>query len=251
MKNTLLHMGSQPDNTEGPRLFPNTRWSVVLAAQRSTPESVAALEQICNSYWYPLYAYVRRCGLAPHDAQDVTQAFFYRFLEKRVLNSVGREKGKLRSFLVASLKNYMNNEWRRSATLRRGGGQTPVQFDTTFAESRLATDTRSLNPDETYDHEWAFTLLDLTVERLQAEFVNAGKPDEFDVLKECLMATRGEIDYSATAQKLGVNEGAARVVVHRLRKRFRTIYREEISQTLGEGSDVEAELRHLASALAR
>jgi RNA polymerase sigma-70 factor (ECF subfamily) len=244
-------MDSHSASSEAPRVFPHTRWSVVLAARQSTPESAVALEAICHAYWYPLYAYIRRCGHVSHDAQDLTQAFFCRLLEKRLLDAADREKGKLRSFLITSLKNFMNNEWRRAATLRRGGGQLRMQFDTAFAESRFAADRQALGPDETYDQQWAFTLLDLTMKRLQAEFAAAGKPEEFEALKECLMAVRGGIDYAVTAGKLGVNEGAARVAVHRLRKRFREIYREEILQTLADGAEVEAELRHLAAALAR
>jgi RNA polymerase sigma factor (sigma-70 family) len=244
-------MDTRSSSSVAPRVFPNTRWSVVLAARQQSPDASAALEIICQSYWYPLYAYIRRCGHAPHDAQDLTQAFFCRLLEKRLLDFADREKGKLRSFLITSLKNFISNEWRRAATLRRGGGQSPTPFDTAFAESRIAADNQSLGPDETYDQQWAFTLLDLTLKRLQAEFAAAGKPNEFAALKECLMAARGGIDYAAISKNLRVNEGAARVAVHRLRKRFREIYREEISQTLAEGADVEAELRHLADALAR
>ena len=237
--------------SEGPRVFPNTRWSVVLAARQPTPESAAALEAICQAYWYPLYAYVRRCGQSPHDAQDLTQAFFCRLLEKRLLDFANREKGRLRSFLIAAMKNFMSNEWRREAAQKRGGGQRHMPFDTTFAESQLATDNQSLGPDETYDQQWALTLLNLTVNRLKEEFAVAGKAADFEILKRCLMAGRGAIDYAATAAQLGLNEGAARVVVHRLRKRFREIYREEISQTLAVGADVDAELRHLAAALSR
>jgi DNA-directed RNA polymerase specialized sigma24 family protein len=244
-------MHSRLSSSEAPRVFPNTRWSVVLAARQPSPESAAALEAICRAYWYPLYAYVRRSGQSPHDAQDLTQAFFSRLLEKRLLDYADREKGRLRSFLVVSLKNFMSNEWRRAATQRRGGGQAHTPFDTTFAEGRFATDRQSLGPDETFDQQWALTLLDLTVNRLQAEFTAAGKAGDFEVLKGCLMAGRGAIDYAATAKRLGVNEGAARVAVHRLRKHFREIYREEISQTLADGADVDAELRHLAAALAR
>jgi RNA polymerase sigma factor (sigma-70 family) len=228
-------MDSQPCPSEAPRGFPNTRWSVVLAARQPSPESAAALEAICQAYWYPLYAFVRRCGQSPHDAQDLTQAFFCRLLEKRLLDFADREKGRLRSFLIASLKNFMSNEWRRAATQRRGGGQAPAQIDSVFAESRFAMDNQSLGPDETFDQQWALTLLNLTVDRLKAEFDAAGKSGDFDLLKGCLLAGRGTIDYAATAKQLGVNEGAARVAVHRLRKRFREIYREEITQNPGRG----------------
>lgn len=244
-------MDSRPSPSESPRAFPNTHWSIVLTARQTSPESVAALEAICQAYWYPLYAFVRRSGQSPHDAQDLTQAFFCHLLEKRLLDSADREKGRLRSFLMASLKNFMSNERRRAGAQRRGGGWAPTPIDGAFAESRFAMDNQSLGPDETFDQQWALTLLSLTLDRLKAEFDSAGKSGDFDLLKGCLMAHRGAIDYAATAKQLGVKEGAARVAVHRLRKRFREIYREEIMQTLAEGADVDEEMRHLAAALAR
>lgn len=247
----IVSMTSRAAN-ESPRIFPNTRWSVVLAArQQFSPESAAALETICRAYWYPLYAYARRSGQSPHDAQDLIQEFFCRLLEKNWLDSVSPEKGKLRTFLIVALKNFMNKEWRRASAQKRGGGHTHIPVDTTFGESRLATDTTAAAPEEAFDQQWALTLLDLTVTRLQAEFAAAGKAADFDALKNCLMATRGDIDYAGVVQKLGINDGAARVAVHRLRKRFREIYREEISQTLAEGASLDEELRHLAAALAR
>ena len=245
-------MTSQVSSRYAPRVFPNTRWSVVLAAkQRPSPESAAALEAICRAYWYPLYAYVRRCGQSPPDAQDLTQEFFCRLLDKRWLDSANPDKGKLRTFLIVALKHFMSKEWRRASAQRRGGGQSLVQFDTAFAESRYAVDTAPLAADETFDQQWALTLLDLTVSRLREEFAVAGRAGDFAALKNCLMAERGAIDYAAVAKRLGVNEGTARVAVHRLRKRFREVYREEISQTLADGADLDEELRHLAAALAR
>jgi RNA polymerase sigma-70 factor (ECF subfamily) len=245
-------MNRQTASTDAPGVFPKTRWSVVLAArQRASPESAEALEAVCRAYWYPLYAYARRCGQTPHDAQDLTQEFFRQLLAKRWLEAADREKGKLRTFLVVALKNFMRKEWRRASAQRRGGGRKEVVFDTVFAESRYATDSHAAAPDEIFDRQWALTLLDLTVERLRGEFEMAGRPRDFDALKGCLMAERGAIDYGTMAEKLGLNEGAARVAAHRLRKRFREIYREEISQTLAEGEDLETELRHLAAALTR
>jgi len=245
-------MSSLTSSSEAPRMFPNTRWSLVLAVTRKdAPESAAALEALCRAYWYPLYAYVRRSGQSPHDAQDLTQEFFCRLLQKRWLDSADREKGKLRTFLIVALKNFMSNEWRRASAQHRGGGQSQVPFDTEFAESRYAADhSAKLAADETFDKQWALTLLDLTVNRLRAEFAAAGKPSDFEALKGCLMAAHGAIDYAIVASRLGMNEGAARVAVHRLRKRFRAIYREEISQTLSDEADVAGELRHLAAALA-
>lgn len=245
-------MSRHDSSSDAPRVFPNTRWSVVLAAtQRQSPESAAALEAICRAYWYPLYTYVRRCGHSAHDAQDLTQEFFCRLLEKRWLDSAKRDKGKLRTFLIVALKNFMSKEWRRAFAQRRGGAHAHAQFDTTFAETQYTADTSSLPPDETFDRQWALTLLDLTVNRLREEFAAANRPDDFEALKNCLLAGRGTIDYAGVAAKLGLNEGAARVTVHRLRKRFREIYREEISRTLADSADVDGELRHLAAALAR
>ena len=245
-------MSSRVSSSDAPRIFPNTRWSLVLAARQSfSPESVEALEAICRAYWYPLYAYVRRAGQTREDAQDLIQEFFCRLLQKRWLESANPEKGKLRTFLIVALKNFMSKEWRRASAQKRGGGQAPLHLDTAFAESRFAADTVTLAPDQTFDQQWAITLLDLTVTRLQAEFDNAGKSADFHILKGCLMADRGAIDYAAVAHQLRGNESAARVAVHRLRKRFREIYREEISQTLADGADLEAELRHLAAALAQ
>ena len=236
-----------------PQAFPPTRWSLVLAAtQGSSPEGAAALEAVCRAYWYPLYAYVRRCGQSPHDAQDLTQEFFRLLLEKRWLEDADREKGRLRSFLITALKRFMAKEWRRISAERRGGGQAHLAIDTAFAESRYAADPGAqFAPDEVFDRQWAFTLLELTMERLQAEFKAAGKADEFAVLSGFLAIAREHIDYGTTAARLAISEGAARVAVHRLRRRFRELYREELSQTLPDGADLEAELRHLAEALAR
>lgn len=244
-------MSSEVESGGVPRVFPNTRWSVVLAAKQSSPEAAAALETICQAYWQPLYTFVRRSGKSPHDAQDLTQEFFYRLLEKRWLDSVDREKGKLRTFLIVALKRFMLNEWDKASARRRGGGQMLAQLDTAFAESGLAADNQTLAPDEAFDRQWALTLIDLTVSRLRAEFAATGKSSDYDVMKNCLLAVRGAIDYAAVAKQLNVNEGAARVAVHRLRKRFREIYREEISQTLANGADLETEMSHLATVLAR
>jgi RNA polymerase sigma-70 factor (ECF subfamily) len=245
-------MSSPSPSGDEPRVFPDTRWSLVLAArQRSSPESAVALETICRAYWYPLYAFVRRSGQPPHDAQDLTQGFFCRLLEKRWLDAADREKGRLRTFLIAALKNFMSKEWRRASAQRRGGGQEQTAFDTTFAESRYAEDSHALAPDETFDQQWALTLLDLSVTRLRAEFTAAGKPGDFDVLKDCLMAAHRAIDYASVAKRLETTEGAARVAVHRLRKRFREVFREEIGQTLADAAELDAEMHHLAAALAR
>jgi len=236
----------------GGRVFLTTQWSVVLAAQRGTEVTAAnAMETLCRHYWYPLYAYVRLRGHAPHDAQDLTQGFFCRLLEKQWLDSADREKGKLRSFLIAALKNYLANEWRRSATQRRGGEREIVQIDPAVAENRFAvTPAPSITADAAYDREWALMLLDRTIERLRAGFAATGRAEDFDALKDCLMAERGAIDYEAIASRLDATAGAARVAVHRLRKQFREVFREEVARTLAADGDIEEEMRHLAASLA-
>jgi DNA-directed RNA polymerase specialized sigma24 family protein len=235
-----------------PQVFPRTRWSVVLAAtQQPSAEADAALETICRAYWCPLYAFVRRSGQSPHDAQDLTQEFFRHLLEKRWLAAADREKGRLRTFLVTALKHFMAKEWRRASAQKRGGGQTHVPMDTAFAESRYAAEsTTELPAEAVFDQHWAFTLLDLTTLRLEAEFFAAGKAGEFTVLKNCLVAAHQAIDYASLAARLDRSEGAAQVAVHRLRKRFRELYREEIAQTLPDGAELDAELRYLAGILA-
>jgi len=245
-------MCSTSDN-QTPRLFPQTHWSqVILASGKDDPEAAAALEALCRAYWNPLYIYVRRCGHPPHDAQDLTQEFFYRLLSKRWLDGVDPQKGRLRTFLIIALKNFINNEWRRGNAQRRGGGQIQITFDTSFSESALAADPVStLSADAAFDRQWALTLLDLTLNRLRGEFAKAGKPEDFEVLKTSLiMGAQDNIDYVDMALRLGSSEGAIRVAVHRLRKRFREIYREEILRTLSDQSDVDGELHYLAAALA-
>jgi len=235
-----------------PQVFPHTRWSVVLAArQQPSPEAEAALETICRAYWYPLYTFVRRNGQSPPDAQDLTQEFFRHLLEKRWLEAADREKGRLRTFLVTALKHFMAKEWRRASAQKRGGSHSHVPMDAAFAESRYAAEgTTQLPAEAVFDQQWALTLLDLTTLRLEAELVAAGKASEFAILKNCLVAAHGAIDYSSVAVQLNLSEGAARVAVHRLRKRFRELYREEIAQTLPDRAELDAELRYLAGILA-
>jgi RNA polymerase sigma-70 factor (ECF subfamily) len=253
--NLLLTMpdSNQSTSRTGQQVFPRTRWSVVLAAkQQPSPEAEAALETICRSYWFPLYGFVRRSGQSSHDAQDLTQEFFRHLLEKRWLDAVDRDKGRLRTFLVTALKHFMAKEWRRASARKRGGAQIQVPIDTAFAESRYAADdTSRLAPEAEYDRQWALTLLDLTVQRLESEFAAAGKGGDFAILKDCLVATHAAMDYRSIAARLEMSEGAARVAAHRMRKRFRELYREEIAQTLPNDAELDAELRYLAGIMAR
>ncbi len=230
-----------------------TRWSVVLKA-RSEPSSDSrqALETLCRGYWYPLYAYVRRVGQTPHDAQDLTQEFFARLLEKGWLLAASPDNGRFRTFLLMALKRFMANEWHRATAQKRGGTICPLPLDTTDAEQRYAGEPVTvLAPDEIFERRWAMTLLDQALQRLGADFAEAGKSEEFECLKPWLAADRGEIPYGELAAILRSSEGAARVAIHRMRKRFRQLFREMIAHTVAEGEDVDEELRHLVAVLSR
>jgi RNA polymerase sigma-70 factor (ECF subfamily) len=225
---------------------------VLSALEGTGGQSAAALETICRVYWYPLYAYARRSGLSPQDAQDITQEFFRLLLEKRWLQDVDRDKGHLRSFLITALKRFMAKEWRRISSQKRGRGQAHFSIDTEFGESRyVANPCLQYAAEEMFDREWALKLLGLTLERLQAEFERAGKQGDFLVLKDFLAVSHAKLDYSQAAVRLAQSEGATRVAVHRLRKRFRDLYREEVAHTLPDGENLESELRYLADVLSR
>jgi DNA-directed RNA polymerase specialized sigma24 family protein len=231
--------------------FHTTRWSVIVAAQHeSSPDAVVALETLCRIYWYPLYAYVRRSGHAPHDAQDLTQEFFARLLEKEWLNLAAPERGRFRNFLLVAMKRFLAKEWHRERAQKRGGAFAFVPLDAAEAEQRYAGEP-GLGADVLYERRWALTLIDATLERLCTEFAAQGKSAEFECLKDWLTAGRGEIPYKDVAEKLATSEGAARVAVHRLRKRFRELFREAIVETVLEPGEVEDEMRYLAAALGR
>lgn len=242
--------GSAQDSGVAGRAFVTTHWSIVLAAKgESAPQSDEALETLCRTYWYPLYAYVRRQGYSPPDAQDLTQAFFARLLTRHYLDAVVREKGRFRTFLLVALKRFLVNEWDRAHAQKRGGGQTVLSLDTATAESRYLTEpAQTLSPDRLYERRWALTLLDQTMARLREELARLGKTQEFVRLKGLLTAERGTIRYASVAADLRLSEGAARVAVHRLRKRFRELFREEIAHTVS-GEEVEEEIRYLMTVL--
>ena len=233
-------------------VFVTTHWSVVLTAGRSdTTRAQEALSRLCETYWYPLYAYVRRRGQSPQDAQDSTQEFFARLLAGHWVGDADRAKGRFRTFLLTALNRFLANEWDRARAQKRGGGAASVPLDTAVAESRYCADTQNvLTPDRLYDRQWARPLLDRALTRLEAEQQRLGKSAEFNTLSPALTADRGDIPYAAMAAQLGLNEPATRMAVHRLRKRFREVFREEIAQTVAEPSEVEEEIRHLLAALA-
>jgi len=236
----------------GRPVFVTTHWSVVLSArQKGSPQSAAALETLCRTYWYPLYAFVRRQGHSPPDAQDLTQGFFARLLQKDYLQAAAREKGRFRTFLIVALKRFLANEWDRDRAQKRGGGLALLSLDTELAEERYRIEpAENVTADRIYERRWALTLLDRTMTRLRDEFTAGGKTEEFKRLKTCLTAERGDISYAEIAAALGQNEGTVRVAVHRLRKRFREIFREEIAHTVSCADEIEEEVRYLMGVLA-
>lgn len=230
--------------------FHTTRWSVVLAAQgKASGDAVRSLEALCRQYWPPLYAYVRHRGFSAHDAEDLTQEFFSRLLEKDWLAAVQRERGHFRSFLLMALKRFMANEWDRSQARKRGGGCEVISLDAETAESLYAANCASLPAESLYEKQWALTLLETVMHRLKAEHDAAGKLAEYELLKPCLTADRGSIRYDALAAALGMELASARSAVHRLRKRFREIFRDEVAGTVADPGEVDAEMRAVIAAL--
>lgn len=230
--------------------FVTTRWTnVLLAGRKSSPQADVALEELCHCYWYPLYAYVRRHGHAKEDAEDLTQAFFERFLQKNYLEGLSSERGRFRAFLLASLKHFLANEWDRAGRQKRGAHATHLSLDWRDADTRYQLDLRDdLSPDKLYDRAWAVALLERVVGRLRDECVADGKAALFTQLKPLLMADKSAISYPQAAAALGISEEAARVAVHRLRRHYRELLREEIAQTLAEPARVEEEMRTLFAA---
>ncbi len=232
--------------------FAATRWTVVLSAgQAPSPQAGRALEELCRAYWYPLYAYVRRRGYDVQEAEDLTQEFFARLLAKNYLADVDRTKGRFRSFLLGSLKHFLANEWDRARAAKRGGGQPPLSLDTRTAETRYRSEPADeLTPEKLLDRQWALALLDQVLARLQAEFVADGKGAQFSQLKLFLTEGKGTTSYAAVATKLQTTEGAVKVAVHRLRRRYRELLREEISHTVATPAEIDEEIRHLFAVFA-
>jgi RNA polymerase sigma-70 factor (ECF subfamily) len=237
-------------STEKASFFATTRWSVVLAA-RDGSDAVPALETLCAIYWPSLYAYARRRGLSAHDAEDATQGFFARLLEKDYLQAVQQERGPFRAFLQMAFKRFLSKEHERQSAARRGGCATHLSLDFVAVETACANDAPQLPADECFELRWAMTVLETVMRSLREEFRTTGKEKEFETLKSVLQAPQDGIGYAEIAAELGVPEGTARVAAHRLRKRFRERFREEVAQTVANHEDVEEEVRHLVTVLAR
>ncbi len=233
-------------------MFATTHWSVVLNAGDSRgDEQAQALDALCRAYWYPLYAYVRRLGRSPHDAQDMTQSFFAYLLEKRLLTKADPDCGRFRSFLLGSLKNFMANEWRRSSAEKRGASQT-ISFDAQDAEERYAIEPVELkNPQSLYEQAWAVAVLDQAMSLLESEYAGAGKQAIFEKLAPCLQGDRQEFTYVEIGKEVAMTEGAVKVVVHRMRQRYRELVRASVANTVADPLEVDGELSHLMEVLSR
>lgn len=231
--------------------FAATRWSMVLAAGnwRAGTAAQRAMGELARMYWFPLYAYLRRTGNAPSQAEDLVQGFFARLLEKDALAAVDRSKGKFRSFLLASLKNFLANEWDKGRAQKRGGGKEVLALDALAAEARYAAEpVDTMTPERVFERRWALTLLDQVLQRLRDEYAGRGQGAIFTALEQVLVGGQ-EARYAQIAEQLRMTEGAVKVAGHRLRRRYRELLREEIAQTVAEPGLVDEEIRQLLGSL--
>lgn len=226
--------------------FATTHWSVVLEAARpETPGGVEAFGRLYRDYWFPLYAYVRRRGRSPEEAEDLTQDFFVVLLERERLRGVDRGGGRFRSFLLQSLQNFLANEWDRASALKRGGGQKLLPLDDLEAESRFLADATADAPEAAFERQWAYAVLAQALRELESELRAAGKEGLFTVLRPHLQGDRAGRPYAEAAAAAGLSEGAFKVAVHRLRRRYGELLRAEVARTLDGEAEVDEELRYL------
>jgi len=235
----------------GQPLFATTHWSVVLAAgDGDTPQSAAALEQLCRTYWYPLYVYVRRRGYGVEDAQDLTQQFFAGFLAKESFSLADPARGRFRTFLLKSLQHFLADDWKRAHRARRGGGAFQLPLDEATAETRYAAElTDTMTPERAYEQRWAMTLLEQVLARMREDYGRAGKTRLFEALQDFLWGPDASVSYGVLATELEMTEGALRVAVHRLREHYRERLRAEVAHTVSEPGEVDAELHYLISVI--
>ena len=227
--------------------FPETPWTQVRLSGGGDTLADASREAICRMYWAPLYAFGRRNGLGPAEAEDVTQSFFAQLLRGDRFQDADREKGRMRTYLLSSLKNFISN-WRRAEmTAKRGGQLQRVEFDTGEIEAVCARQSDGLSPEAFFERRWAVALLENAFKELEAEFTRSGKEQQFAVLSEFLMNHGKEAQHGLAAQQLGLSEASTRVMVHRLRKRYRDLVRRHVEATVGAAEEVDDELRHLMS----
>ena len=234
----------------GPAAFTTTHWSVVLEAQGESPAAQEALEKLCRTYWRPIFAFLRRQGIPPEEAEDITQGFFAELLERRSLSAVRKEKGRLRSFLLGGLKYFLANEERRAMAVKRGKGQRPIPLDELRAGERIETEPADpMTAEMIYERRWALTVLENVLSRLKDEYQTAGNAALFDLLKQLLPDEPGSPSQADIAAQLGMTENAIRQAFYRFRQRYQSLLREEIAHTVATPGDIEDELRHLIAVL--
>ena len=248
-----LEQTSSQETVARAQWFGTTHWSAVLAAQHpSAPKADAALEELCRTYWYPLYAHIRRQGHPHHDAQDLTQEFFARLLEKNYLAAVAPEKGKFRSFLLAALNHFLSHERDRARAAKRGGGKPHIPLDDVTAENLYSMEPATQDsPEEAFERRWAVTVLERAFAAVHEEAIAAGKEQLFGRLKLFVGEGATPGDYSAAAEELGMTPNAVAVAVHRLRQRYREAVRRQVAHTVSNPDEIEDEMRYLSSVLAR
>jgi RNA polymerase sigma factor (sigma-70 family) len=236
-----------PDQHVGGAVFATTQWSVVLQAGAGpSPQAASALEELCRTYWYPIYVYVRREGHAPHDAEDLAQDFFARLLRLKSLEMVAPHKGKFRTFLLASLKHFLADARDTAHAAKRGGGQTVISLDALGAEQRYQLEpVTEDSPEVLFDRRWAHSLLERSLARLREEYRVADKAQPFEQLKQFLQSPATDGEYDRVAAQLDLSPGAVAVAVHRLRQRYRDLVRAEIAHTVTGHAELAEELRHL------
>jgi DNA-directed RNA polymerase specialized sigma24 family protein len=230
--------------------FTTTHWSVVLEAQGESPAAHEALEKLCRTYWRPIFVFLRRQGLRPDEAEDITQGFFAELLERRSLDAVRKEKGRLRSFLLGGVKYFLANEQRRAMAIKRGSGLCPIPLEELRAEDRIDIEPADpMTAEMIYERRWALTLLERVLSRLKDEYHAADNAALFDSLKELLPDEPGSPSQAELAARLGMSENAVRQAFYRFRQRYQSLLREEIANTVATPGDIEDELRHLIAVI--
>jgi RNA polymerase sigma factor (sigma-70 family) len=234
----------------GGTAFTTTHWSVVLEAQGESPAAQEALEKLCRIYWRPIFAFLRRQGVRPDEAEDITQGFFAQLLERRSLDAVRKERGRLRSYLLGALKYFVTDEQRRAMAIKRGKGQRLISLDELRAERRIEIEPADpMTAEMIYERRWALTVLERVLSRLKDEYHSAGNAALFDSLKELLPDEPGSPSQAEIATRLGMTENAIRQAFYRFRQRYQALLREEIANTVATPGDIEDELRHLIAVL--
>ena len=241
---SLSAIGGSAQN--GAVAFATTHWSVVLTAQGESPAAQEALEKLCRTYWRPIYSFVRRKGIRPEEAEDLTQGFFALLLERKDLSTVRKEKGRLRSYLLTSVKHFLADEWRHAMAVKRGKGQWLIPLEEIRERERIDVERSDrLTSDQIYERRWAFTVLEQVMARLRDEYRSAGNLGFFDQMKKMLMDEPGRPSQAQVASEFDMTENAVKQAFYRFRQRYQTLLREEIAHTVATPSDIEDELRHL------